>query len=197
MPGSVVAWDLSCFSGPGCTILAAQSWGQWFMVHFVTDIRQQLKNFFPFLHKEGWNFGFVLALSWRKTCEAELMPLPSKRRSLWGQSSVLQTQAAGQPCHNFFCIFKCMRKFSLSMSVDSSVQIWALGLLLYIQCRSWGQQQWLFCCITQAQSGISGVSSWVRKQNSSVSKNVLIAAVLQSRGFVVLLVITSFLLEVS
>lgn len=115
------------------------------------------------------------------------MPLPSKRRSLWGQFSVLQAQAAGQPCHNFFCIFRCMRKGQVSLSFtssDSSVQIWALGFLLYIQCRSSGQQQWLFCCITQAQSGMSGVSSWVRKQNSSVRQNLLIATVLLSRGFV-------------
>lgn len=77
-----------------------------------------------------------------------------------------------------------LSKFCLSMSTDSSVQIWALRLLLYTQCRSWGQQQWLFCCITQAQSGTSGVSSWMRKQNSSVRQNMLIATVLLSRGFV-------------
>lgn len=77
-----------------------------------------------------------------------------------------------------------LSKFCLSMSTDSSVQVCALGFLLYIQCRSWGQQQWLFCCITQAQSGMSGVSSWVRRQNSSVRQNLLIATVLLSRGFV-------------
>lgn len=49
--GSVVVRGLDCFSGPGCTVLATQSWGDVHGgsvgLHFVTDTRQQPEKLFP------------------------------------------------------------------------------------------------------------------------------------------------------
>lgn len=123
---------------------------------------------------------------------------PALRKEVCEGGPALQTQAAGQPCHNFFCIFRSMRKV-LPLTVNRQFcSDMSPGTSAPHSVQELGTQQWLFCCITQAQSGISGVSSWVRKQNSSVrmcslqpshSPEALLARVL--------LVITSFLLELS
>lgn len=173
--GSVVGWGLGCFSSPGCTSLAAQSWGvgSWCLCGpACCDWHPaRARKLFPLLTQGGLKFWVCSCVIVKKDQWNRIMPLPSKRRSLWGQFSVLQTQAAGQPCHNFFCIFRCMRKGQVSLKFCLSMsQTFLFKYEPWDFCSTFsaGQQQWLFYCITQAQSGISGVSSWMRKQNSSV-----------------------------
>ena len=166
--GSVVALGLRCFSGPEYTTLAAQSGcvgftvcPLWSWVLWLTPGNSQ-KNCFLFLLKEGWNFGFVLVLSWSKTCEAGLWP-PKNGALCEGNPLCFRHKLQGNlvttSCESFF---RCTRKCQLSVDFasqflpqcqqDSSVQTWALGLPLSIQCRNRGQQQRLLrlYCITQA-----------------------------------------------
>lgn len=97
-------------------------------LYFVTDTRQQTENYFPFLHMECWNFGFFCP-------------------------SVLQTQAAGQPCHNFFCIFRCMKKGQVSLSFASQCQQTVL-----FKYEPWGFCSTLSAGVGDNSSGFSAAS---------------------------------------
>lgn len=180
--GSVVALGLGCFSGPGHTTLAAQSgcvgftvYPLWSWVLWLTPGNSQ-KNCFLFLLKEGWNFRFVLAISLSWTCEAGLW-LPNKGAVCEGNPLCCRHKLQGNlvtiSCESFF---RCKRKGQLSVGFasqfppqcqqDSSVQTWALRLLLSIQSRNWGQQQWLLqlYCITHASLAylVSQTGWWSR-----------------------------------
>lgn len=125
--GSVVGWGLGCFSSPGCTHHSGSpELGGCFMVPLwpaCCDWRQATgRKLFPLFTQVGLKFWLCSCVIVKKDLWSRIMPLPSKRRSLWGQFSVLQPQAAGQPCHNFFCVFRCMRKGQTSLSFASQCQ---------------------------------------------------------------------------